>query len=252
MAELTVFGYRAGLTIVHSIDARFKLLLLVIIGATGIKSSPAGLFPLLALVMAGVINSGIRLRDLFIELRFFLFFLLFVFAIRAISSDGTVLFEIYRISFSAESLQEGLLVCLRLLIITLSGLLFVATSRMLEIKAAIESILKPFPFVAGGRISTMTGLMMRFIPVIMEQAKETSDAQKARCIENRKSPLYRAIKFAAPLLGRTFDNAGNVAVAMEARCYSDIRTGYKLSSKKSDWVLLSVVILICIGIVAYL
>ena len=252
MAELTAFSYRTGFSIVHSLDARFKLLFLVIIGVSGLKASPAGLLLLFVLALSGLIHAGIRLRDLFDELRFFLLFLLFVIAIRAFSADGTGLIEIYGISLSAGGLKEGLLVCLRLLLIALSGLLFVATTRMLEIKAAIEWILKPFPFVSGSRISTMTGLMMRFIPVILEQAKETSDAQKARCIENRKNPLYRMVKFAIPLLGRTFDNAGRIAIAMEARCYSDIRTGYKLSSKKNDWMVLFVVILICMATVAYL
>jgi len=237
---------------VHSLDARFKLLLLVIIGASGLKASPAGLLLLFVLVLPGLIHTGIRLRDLFKELRFFLCFLLIVVAIRSVSADGTGLIEIYDISLSAGGLKEGLLVCLRLLLIALSGLLFVATTSMLEIKAAIEWILKPFPFVSGSRISTMTGLMMRFIPVVLEQAKETSDAQKARCIENRKNPLYRMIKFAVPLLGRTFDNAGRIAIAMEARCYSDIRRGYKLSSKINDWMVLFMVILVCMATVAYL
>ncbi|MBU2623372.1 MAG: energy-coupling factor transporter transmembrane protein EcfT [Proteobacteria bacterium] len=252
MAELTAFSYRKGFSIVHSLDARFKLLFLVIIGLSSLKASPAGLLLLFVLVLSGLIHAGIRLRDLFEELRFFLCFLLFVIAIRAFSADGPGLIEIYGISLSAGGLKEGFLVCLRLLLIALSGLLFIATTRMLEIKAAIEWILKPFPFVSGSLISTMTGLMMRFIPVILEQVKETSDAQKARCIENRKNPLYRMVKFAIPLLGRTFDNAGRIAIAMEARCYSDIRTGYKLSSKKNDWMVLFVVMLICVATIVYL
>lgn len=252
MAELTTFSYRSGFTVVHSLDARFKLLFLVIIGISGLKASPAGLLLLFALVLSGLIHAGIRFNNLFKELRFFLFFLLFIFAVRAFSGDGTALIEIYGISLTQVGLKEGLLVCSRLLLVALFGLLFVATTRMLEIKAAIEWILKPFPFVSGSRVSTMTGLMMRFIPVIMEQAKETSNAQKARCIENRKNPLYRMVKFAIPLMGRTFDNAGRIAIAMEARCYSDIRTGYKLSSKRNDWMALFVVILICMTTIVYL
>ncbi|RPH49239.1 MAG: energy-coupling factor transporter transmembrane protein EcfT [Desulfobacteraceae bacterium] len=252
MAELTAFSYRAGFSIVHSIDARFKLLLLVIIGVSGLKASPAGLLFLFIFVLSGLIHAGIRLRDLFEELRLFLCFLLFIFVIRAFSADGTGLIKIYSISLFTGGLKEGLLICLKLLVMALLGLLFVTTTRMLEIKAAIEWILKPFPFAAGNRISTMTGLMMRFIPVILEKAKETSDAQKARCIENRKNPLYRMVKFAIPLLGRTFNNAGRIAVAMEARCYSDTRTGYKLSSKKNDWIMLFAVILICMATIVYL
>ena len=252
MAELRAFGYRPGVSIAHSLDARFKLLLLVITGAACLKASSAGLLLLLALVLAGLICAGASVREMFGELRFFILFLFFVFATRAVSSDGTVMLDMYGISISAEGIKEGMLVCLRLLVIALSGLLFVAVTRMLELKAAIEWILKPFPFVSGGRISTMTGLMMRFIPVVMEQAKATSDAQKSRCVENRKNPLYRLVKFAVPLLERTFDNAGKVAVAMEARCYSDLRTGYQLSSNKKDWLVLAAMTAICIGIIEYL
>jgi len=239
MAELTVFSYRKGFSIVHSLDARFKLLLLAIIGISGLKASLAGLLLFFMIILSGLIHSGTRLRDLFKELRFFFCFLLFVFAIQAFSADGTLI-KVHGISLSAGGLKEGLLVCLRLLFIAILGLLFVATTRMLEIKAAIEWIIKPFPFISGGRISTMTGLMLRFIPVITEQAKETSDAQKARCVENRKNPLYRMVKFAIPLLRRTFDNAGRIAIAMEARCYSDIRTGYKFSSKKATTIVESI------------
>jgi energy-coupling factor transporter transmembrane protein EcfT len=94
--------------------------------------------------------------------------------------------------------------------------------------------------------------MMRFIPVIFVQARETSSAQKARCIENRKNPVYRMVKFSIPLLERIFYDAGRISMAMEARCYSDIRTGKKLSSTINDWISLSVIISLCIMAVLYL
>jgi energy-coupling factor transporter transmembrane protein EcfT len=252
MAALTAFSYRKGFSIVHSLDARFKLLLLAVIGISGLKASPAGLLLFFMIILSGLIHSGTRLRNLFNELRFFFCFLLFLFAVQAFSADGTGLIEVYGISLSAGGLKEGLLVCLRLLFIAILGLLFVATTRMLEIKAAIEWIIKPFPFISGSRISIMTGLMLRFIPVISEQAKEISDAQKARCIENRKNPSYRMVKFVIPLMRRIFENAGRIAIAMEARCYSDIRTGHKLLSKKNDWVILFAVILFCMATIEYL
>jgi energy-coupling factor transporter transmembrane protein EcfT len=86
----------------------------------------------------------------------------------------------------------------------------------------------------------------------MEQARETSTAQKARCIENRKNPIYRTAIFSIPLLGKIFNNADRISMAMEARCYSDIRTGLKLSSKINDWIALSVIVSICIISVLYL
>jgi biotin transport system permease protein len=70
----------------------------------------------------------------------------------------------------------------------------------------------------------MIGLIMRFVPVILDQAKETSKAQRVRGVENRKNPVYRLIKLAIPLIRRTFESADKLAVAMEARCYSENRT----------------------------
>jgi energy-coupling factor transporter transmembrane protein EcfT len=80
----------------------------------------------------------------------------------------------------------------------------------------------------------------------MEQAREISIAQKSRCIENRKNPIYRAAKFSIPLLGKIFNNADKICMAMEARCYSDTRTGLKLSSKIYDWIALLFIISISI------
>ncbi|PQP33481.1 energy-coupling factor transporter transmembrane protein EcfT, partial [Desulfobacteraceae bacterium SEEP-SAG9] len=85
------------------------------------------------------------------------------------------------------------------------------------------------------KVAVMMSLMMRFVPVIFNQAKETLDAQRARGVENRKNPVYRLTKFTVPLIRRTFENAEKLAVAMEARCYSDRRTDPELASTRKDW-----------------
>jgi energy-coupling factor transporter transmembrane protein EcfT len=252
MAELTSFSYRPGFSFIHKIDTRFKLLFIVIIGLSSLKASLPGILLLLLLVVCGLVRVGISLWQVVKDLSIFIFFLVFIFAIRAFSAGGAVLLDIFGMSLTYDGLIEGSLVCLRIMLMVLLGLLFTSTTRTAEVKAAIDWILRPFPFISGGRVSTMTGLMMRFIPVIFEQARETASAQKARCIENRKNPVYRMVKFSIPLLARIFYNAGRISMAMEARCYSDIRTGQKLSSKINDWMVLFVVILICMATIAYL
>lgn len=252
MAELTSFSYRPGISLIHNIDARFKLLFIVIIGLSSLKASLSGVLLLSLFVVYWLSWIGISLWRVLIDLSIFIFFLVFVFAIRAFSAGGTVYINIFGISLTYDGLIEGSLVCLRIVLMILLGLLFTSTTRTAEVKAAIDWILKPLPFIPGSRVSTMTGLMMRFIPVILEQARETASAQKARSIENRKNPIYRMVKFSVPLIERIFYNAGRISMAMEARCYSDIRTGQKLTSKKNDWISLLVIISICIISVLYL
>jgi energy-coupling factor transporter transmembrane protein EcfT len=56
-------------------------------------------------------------------------------------------------------------------------------------------------------------------------------------------------KLAIPVFKKTFTNADDLAVAMEARCYSDNRTGYELSSGFGDWASLLVVFCLCAVVV---
>ena len=95
----------------------------------------------------------------------------------------------------------------------------------------------------------MMSLILRFVPVIFDQAKETNDAQRARGVENRKNPIYRMRKLAIPLIRSTFERADKLAVAMEARCYSENRTDPALSSSRRDWIALFAVIGLCLMII---
>ena len=84
----------------------------------------------------------------------------------------------------------------------------------------------------------MISLLVRFIPMILSQARETADAQRARCIECRKNPVVRLVKLTVALLRRIFEDADRLVVAMEARCYTEDRTGPSFSATRLDWAVL--------------
>jgi energy-coupling factor transporter transmembrane protein EcfT len=65
-------------------------------------------------------------------------------------------------------------------------------------------VLKPIPVVDEKMAATMLGLVVRFLPVILFQAGEIADAQRARGIERRKNPLIRLMKFTIPCSGVYF------------------------------------------------
>ena len=162
-----------------------------------------------------------------------------------VTTPGDVLLEFKSYSVTRQGILSGALICWRLTIIVLLGFVFVFTTRSLEIKAAVEWVLKPLAFIPGKRIATMMSLTTRFVPVILNQASETAEAQRARCVANRKNPVYRLIWLGIPLIRRTFERADKLAVAMEARCYTENRTDPELSATRTDWITLGVMILIC-------
>jgi len=249
MAELTAFSFRPGASLLHGLDVRFKLVFLVLISLASLKAALLALCVLTFVLISVIIDIRLPIKAILKELRYFLILLLFVFIARTLTTPGSPLIQFKAVSVTREGVYGGIIVCWRLVIIIMIGLSFVATTRQSEIKAAIQWFLNPFPFIPAKRVATMMSLIIRFMPVILDQAKETADAQRARGVENRKNPVYRLRKLVIPLMRRTFESADKLAVAMEARCYSENRTDPGLSSGIRDWIALFAVICLCIIII---
>ena len=250
MAELTAFSFHPGTSLLHKLDVRFKLLFLILISLVSLAGGFTGLGILTGLVTALMLHSRLPLKSGLNELRLFMIFLLLILAARMFTTPGAVLIEIKSIAITLPGLISGVLICWRLVIIALLGFLFVFTTPSSEIKAAVDWFLNPVAFIPGKRIATMMGLIARFIPVILNQAKETAEAQRARCVEYRRNPLYRIARLGVPLIRRTFEQADRLIVAMEARCYSENRTDPVLSATRADWIALVMIISICGWIVS--
>ena len=249
MAELTLFNYRPGASMLHTIDARFKIVCLILISLSILNADPLELSVLTLAIVAVLITLHVSFSSILKEFRYFAIFLLFIFITRAIfTSDASNPSAIVckGIAISWQGLYDGAVICWRLVIVVMVGLSFVTTTRPSEIKAAVQWYLTPIPFIPAKRVAVMMGLMMRFVPVIFNQTKATLEAQRARGVENRKNPIYRLIKFTVPLIRRTFENADKLADAMEARCYCDYRTDPELASTRKDWLVLCAVIGLCV------
>jgi energy-coupling factor transporter transmembrane protein EcfT len=244
VAELTVFSFQPGTSLVHKLDARFKILFLILISLTSLSGGFGGLGIITCLLTTLIFHSRLPLKSGLKELRLFLLLLLLVLFARTLTTPGAALIEINSYAITRQGLISGALICWRLAIIALMGFLFVFTTPPSEIKAAVQWFFKPFKFIPGRRIATMMGLIARFVPVILNQAKETVEAQRARCVENRRNPLSRLIRLGIPLIRRTFAQADEMAVAMEARCYVENRTDPELSAKRLDWLALGVMLII--------
>ena len=245
MAELTVLSYRCGKSMLHLLDVRFKLFFIVLISVSIIKADHTALFIASLMLITVLVYIRFPLRSSLMDLRYFFILVLLVFFARAFSTPGSALVEWRFIVLSQQGVYEAVMVCWRLLLVVFFSLSFVSTTRPSEIKAAVEWFLTPFPFIPRKRIAIMMSLIMRFMPVIYAQVKDTADAQRARGIETRKNPVYRLIKLLIPVIRRTFEGADDLALAMEARCFSENRTDPVLSSSAKDWVALFIIICLC-------
>lgn len=244
-----VYGYRERSSPLHALDARVKLAALA---AISLASLQAGLF---ALALACGVALGLlalarcSLIDCLAGLKWYLVLLCCVMLARTLTTPGDPLFDSPWLPASRQGLLSGLVFSGRLLVIALFGLLITFTTRPSHIRASVEWFLRPIPFIPHQQVATMVGLLVRFIPVILNQSAELGDALRARSIDNRRNPLRRITFLAMPLLRRIFVTADRLASAMEARCYGSQRTAHHWHITVRDWSAVGLVVGFCVLLV---
>lgn len=220
-------------------DVRFKMACMALLSIVVLKADATGLIFLSILCLALWMSVRFSILALIRHLRYLGFLLLVVFLARALAVSFFPGPAGALISWDPEGAVEGLMICWRLIILTFLGILWMTSSSPSGIRTAVEWFCRPFPGLPGKQAATMMSLMVRFLPMIVEQARETSAAQQCRCIQNRKNPIYRTVKFSLPLLCRTLETADRLADAMEARCYSPENSRpLALKAGRSDWLVL--------------
>jgi len=237
MAELTAFNYFSGNSWLHHLDIRFKLIIIFTFNVISIQANYVELMMLSFPVLIVIFQVKLPLRHSLFETRYFLYFLLFIFLSRTIKIDVT---NPTYLNYSYPDMIESSMICWRLFLILLIGLLFMFSSKITEIRAAVQWYLNFVPFVPEKKISLMIGLMIRFVPDILQQAADISEAQKARSIGKRKNPVFRITAFATPLFLRIFEQADTIVQAMLSRCFTENRTDIELKADKVDWMVLIV------------
>lgn len=245
MAAL-VFGYTERPSPLHAVDARVKLAALVAVGLASLKAGPSALVLAVAAALGLLAVAGCSPVRCLAALKWYPVLLLGVAVARLLTTPGEPLFAIAWLPASRQGLLAGLELAGRLLAIALFGLLLTFTTRPSHLRSAVEWFLRPVPFIPHQQVATMIGLVVRFIPVILNQSAELGDALRARALDHRRNPLRRMTCAAMPLLRRTFVTADRLASAMEARCYGGQRTAHRLRLTARDWPAMALVALFCL------
>jgi energy-coupling factor transporter transmembrane protein EcfT len=243
MGELTTIGFSPGQSLLHRLDPRTKQALMMGISVVSVWGGVSFLSILSITLVVLFHATHLKIVRLIREIRYFLFFLLFVLVVRTITLDRS---WVPCVSMAAAA--EGLLVCWRLLVVVFMGILLMATTRIAHIRAALVWFMTPIPMVDEKMMATMVGLLVRFLPLILFQASEISDAQRARGVERRKNPLVRLIKFSIPLFRRVFLSAEELTLAMQARCYGEARTLPALCFSRFDGWAVGAGVLLCLTV----
>ena len=109
---------------------------------------------------------------------------------------------------------QALAVMFRLLALISAALVLMSTTRTTDLMAVVEALLKPFGrwgWVDPARVALLFGIVIRFMPVLIEQWNEIKEAQSSRGLSAKPYALL------VPMLARTLQRADEIAEAIDAR-----------------------------------
>lgn len=224
MGRINAFTYVESRAFVNVLDVRYKLVCMIFLSLATLKAVLPVLVVITVIVLGVAANLRIRPVPLLTALKPFFILLSLVFISRSITTPGETVLDVWGIKATRLGIVTGTLVSWRFFLVMMLGIIFSKSTKPTRVKGAVQWFLKPIPFVDQARVAMMVSLFLRFLPMLIHQASEVSQAQRARCSTLQKNPIKQMLNLSIPILRKTFQSADQIADAMTARCYSDDRT----------------------------
>lgn len=228
MKDITFGSYYRAESVIHRLDARVKILLLIgamvaIFTAKGTVSlAMVAVFSFTCMLM-----TNVPFRLYLKSMKPLLILVIFTSLLNIFYTPGEIhLFDWWIFHPTFEGLLFSLKMITRItsLIILSSALMY--TTTPIALTDAIESLLSPLKLVRFPVHETamMMTLALRFIPTLLEETDKIMCAQKARGADFESGGIFKRAKalipVLVPLLVSAFRRAPELATAMECRCYN--------------------------------
>ena len=236
LRDITIGQYYPTGSVIHRMDPRVKLFgtLVFLISVFAYKGI-VGL-AVVTLFLAAVIHiSKVPLRYMIKGLRAIMILMLITALFNLFLTPGEVLIQIWKLKITKEGLMAAIRMAIRLTYLILGTSLMTLTTTPNQLTDGLEKALRPLSkiHVPVHEIAMMMSIALRFIPILIEETDKIMKAQMARGANFDEGNIIQKAKSLIPLLVplfvSAFRRANDLAMAMEARCYSggDGRTKMK-------------------------
>ncbi len=245
-------------SIVHSLDPRVKILAVIALSIVILHVNVITLLVITAIIIAVSYLARIELGYLRRTLRpvlpfFFCLFLLYLFFTPGIPIAP---FPIGPVQISYAGLTLGLFQIGKFLLLVLAASLLTMTTTASGISSGLEQLLRPLKIIgiSSHDIAMLISLALRFIPTLLDDMKQISDAQLARGANfnpRRLSGKIKAISYLSiPLLINVFRHADELSDAMESRGYQPGPRTYlhEMSLTRTEYYLIAAIIISLIAV----
>ena len=224
LKDITLGQYFPGDTVVHRLDPRTKILLVVVyivalfqaVGWVGFAAVTLATLCCLAI-------SKIRPATIFKGIKPMLFIIALTALLNVFYTKGTPVVEGWIITW--EGIARAVQMMLRIILLISGTFLLTYTTSPIALTDGLEKLLNPLKKlkVPVHEMTLMMSMALRFIPTLIEETDKIMSAQKARGADFETGSLMQRAKallpILVPLFVSAFRRADELAVAMESRCY---------------------------------
>ena len=260
LKDVTLGQFFPGDTVVHRLDPRTKLILVVvyIIALFCAKSYISYAVMALFLIVCMCL-SHIRLGVIVKGLKPLLLIIVLTGLLNMFYTPGRELVHFWIFTITYEGIRNAVFMIARIVMLIFGTFLLTYTTSPIALTDAMELLMSPLKKlkVPVHELSMMMCIALRFIPTLISETDKIISAQKARGADFESGNLIRRAKALIPILVplfiSAFRRADELAVAMESRCYQGGkgRTRMKqLRMQVRDYVALGVglALLVCVVI----
>ncbi len=226
LKDVTLGQYFPGDTIVHRLDPRTKLILVVIyIVALFCAKSYVSYGVMAAFLILCMCLSHIRLGVIVKGLKPLLFIIVLTGLLNMFYTPGRELVHFWIFTITWEGLRNAVFMIARIVMLIFGTFLLTYTTSPIALTDAMELLMSPLKRikVPVHELSMMMCIALRFIPTLISETDKIISAQKARGADFESGNLIRRAKALIPILVplfiSAFRRADELAVAMESRCY---------------------------------
>ena len=225
--DITLGQYYPVDSAVHRLDPRVKILLLVgLIVAIFLARNLAAFLPVLAFLAFATANAKVPVKMMLKGVKPLRFILVLTFLLNLFFLPGeTVLWDLGFAVIRKEALLTAILYSFRLVLLVMGSSLLTLTTPPIVLTDGLERLLSPLRVIhfPAHEMAMMMSIALRFIPTLLEEADKIMKAQTARGADFESGNLMKRARAMVPLLVplfvSAFRRAGDLAMAMEARCY---------------------------------
>ena len=224
LKDITLGQYFPGDTVVHRLDPRTKLLLVIIyiVGLFNSVGWASYAFVILVTALSMAI-SKIKPRSALKGLKPLVIIIILTAVLNIFSTDGTPIVEGWIITW--EGIERAVMMSLRIILLIVGTFMLTYTTSPIALTDGLEIMMGPLKKIKipVHEMSMMMSMALRFIPTLIEETDKIMSAQKARGADFDSGNLFQRAKallpILVPLFVSAFRRADELAVAMESRCY---------------------------------